>query len=97
VGVCTTKQFWLLAYTDIFPVWEIINSCCFHHPVPGKGGRKVIKSNLKETAWECMDWIDLAQDSNRWQTWECMDWIYLAQDCNNGQTVVNAIMNFWFR
>jgi hypothetical protein len=26
-----------------------------------------IKINLQEMEWESMDWIDLAQDRNRWQ------------------------------
>jgi hypothetical protein len=27
-----------------------------------------IKMDLQEVGWECMDWIDLAQDRDRWLT-----------------------------
>jgi hypothetical protein len=26
-----------------------------------------IKMNLQEVGWECMDWVDLAQDRDRWR------------------------------
>jgi hypothetical protein len=26
-----------------------------------------IKMDLQEVEWGCMDWIDMAQDKNRWQ------------------------------
>jgi hypothetical protein len=32
----------------------------------GIEGRITLKMNLKETCWEGIDWINLAQDSDRW-------------------------------
>jgi hypothetical protein len=33
---------------------------------PGIDGRIILKFDLKEVGCEVMDWIDLAQDSDRW-------------------------------
>jgi hypothetical protein len=30
-----------------------------------------IKINLQEVGWGCMDWIDMAQDRDRWRAREC--------------------------
>jgi hypothetical protein len=27
-----------------------------------------IKMDIREIGWDCMDWIDLAQDSDQWRT-----------------------------
>jgi hypothetical protein len=33
----------------------------------GVDGRLIFKMNLKEKRWEAVDWIDLAQDRDRWR------------------------------
>jgi hypothetical protein len=33
---------------------------------PRINGRKILKMDLQEVGWGSMDWIDLAQDRDRW-------------------------------
>ena len=52
------------------------------------GGRRHIwgddiKVNLKEVGWGGMDWIDLAQDRNRWQ--KLVSAVMNLRDPNNGE------------
>jgi hypothetical protein len=34
---------------------------------PRRGREDDIKTDLKKIGWECVDWIHLAQDRNRWR------------------------------
>jgi hypothetical protein len=48
-------------------MWERRNSCSILVGKPG-GKRQVdnIKIDIREIGWDGMDWIDLAQDRDRW-------------------------------
>ena len=54
-------------------VWCFLNDCCIQHEgkVPlGRPRRRWednIKMNLQEVGCGSMDWIDLAQDGDRWR------------------------------
>jgi hypothetical protein len=34
---------------------------------PGSRWMNIIKMDLREIGWDCMDWIDLAQDRDQWR------------------------------
>jgi hypothetical protein len=38
----------------------------YHWGEPGVDGRKILRWNFREVGWGGMDWVEMAQDRDRW-------------------------------
>jgi hypothetical protein len=52
--------------------------------------------NLEEVGGGCGDWMERAQDRDRWRTLvnTLMNWMERAQDRDRWRTLVSTVMNF---